>query len=151
MTTSSIIGRLGSSQATTLIRLPPRGEPIRFAPIESSPEGVLDKSLEHVEGNLHAGKPQVAQIIGAINVLDINRVVVAPACWPSLIEPEPIAAVLEAVIPFDHLGTHHVERVAMTKMVTVTGVRNAAIMVAVVPVALLAVVATVVTAGLCAL
>jgi len=105
-----------------------------------SPEGVLDKSLEHVEGNLNAGKPQVAQIIGAINVLDINGVVVAPAYWPSLIEPEPIAAVLEAVIPTDHLGTDHVERVVMAEMGTVTGVRNAAIMVAVV--------ATVVSNGL---
>jgi len=96
------------------------------------PEGVLDKSLEHVEGNLNAGKPQVAQIIGSINVLDINGVVVAPAFWPSLIEPEPIAAVLEAVIPADHLGTDHVERVAVTEMGTVAVVRNAAIMVAVV-------------------
>ena len=86
------------------------------------------KWLEHVEGNLNAGKPQVAQIIGAINVLDINGVVVAPAYWPSLIEAEPIAAVLEAVIPADHLGTDHVERVLMTEMGTVTGVRNAAIM-----------------------
>ena len=90
--------------------------------------------------NLNAGKPQVAQIIGAINVLDINGVVVAPAYRPFLIEPEPIAAVPEAVIPFDHLGTHHVERVAMTEMGTVTDVRNAAIMVAVV--------ATVVSNGL---
>src|SRR5208337_5213303 len=102
MTASSIIGRLGSPQAKRYIR-PPSGRPTRPAPIESSPEGVLGKSLEHVERNLNAGKPQVAQIIGATNVLDINRVVVAPACWPSLIEPEPIPAVLEAVIPADHL------------------------------------------------
>ena len=110
------------------------------APIESSPEGVLDKSLEHAEANLNAGKPQVAQIIGAINVLDINGVVVAPAYWPSLIEPEPIAAVLEAVIPADHLWTDHVERVATAEMGTVASVRNATIMVAVV--------ATVVSNGL---
>jgi len=89
---------------------------------------VLDKSLEHIEGNLNAGKTQVAQIIGAITVLHINGVVVAPAYWPSLIEPEPIAAVLEAVIPADHLRTDHVERVAVTEMGTVTAVRNAAIM-----------------------
>ena len=72
--------------------------------------------------------PQVEQIIGAINVFDIKVVVVVPAYWPSFIEPEPIAAVLEAVIPFDHLGTPHVERVAPTEMGTVIGVRNAAIM-----------------------
>jgi len=131
---------LGSSQAKRPIRLPPSGRPTRPAPIESSPEGVLDKSLEHAEANLNAGKPQVAQIIGAINVLDINGVVVAPAYWPSLIEPEPIAAVLEAVIPADHLWTDHVERVATAEMGTVASVRNATIMVAVV--------ATVVSNGL---
>ena len=97
-------------------------------PIESSPEGVLDKSLEYVEGKAEAGMPQVEHIIDAINVFDIKVVVVVPAYWPSFIEPEPIAAVLEAVIPFDHLGTPHVERVAPTEMGTVIGVRNAAIM-----------------------
>jgi len=84
--------------------------------------------------------PHVEHIIDAINVFDIKVVVVVPAYRPSFIEPEPIAAVLEAVIPADHLGTHHVERVAMTEMGTVTVVRNAAIMVAVV--------ATVVSNGL---
>ena len=106
---------------------PPRGNPPGRADW-IVPEGGLDKSLEHVEGNLNAGKPQVAQIIGAVNILDINGVVVAPALWPSLIEPEPIAAVLEAVIPADHLRADHVERVAVTEMGTVTVVRNAAIM-----------------------
>jgi len=99
-------------------------------PIESSPEGVLDESLEYVERKAEAGMPQVEQIIGAINVFDIKVVVVVPACWPSFIEPEPIAAVLEAVIPFDHLGMPHVERVAPTEMGTVIDVRNAAIMAA---------------------
>ncbi len=89
---------------------------------------MLVKLLEHAERDLSAGKPQVAQVIAAIDELDINGVVVAPAYWPSLIEPEPIAAVLEAVIPADHLGTDHVERVAMTEMGTVIGVRNAAIL-----------------------
>ncbi len=97
-------------------------------PIESSPEGVLDESSEYVEGKAEAGMPQVEHIIDAINVFDIKVVVVVPAYWPSFIEPEPIAAVLEAVIPFDHLGTPHVERVAPTEMGTVIGVRNAAIM-----------------------
>lgn len=101
-------------------------------PIEPSPEGVLDESLEYVEGKAEAGMPHVEHIIDAINVFDIKVVVVVPAGWPPFIEPEPIAAVLEAVIPVDHLGTHHVERVAMTEMGTVMVVRNAAIMVAVV-------------------
>jgi hypothetical protein len=109
-------------------------------PIESYPEGVLDESLEQVECNVNAGMPQVVHIIGAPNVLDINVVVVVPAYWPSFIEPEPIAAVLETVVPIYHLGTHHVEPVVTTKMGTVTVVRNAAIMVAVV--------ATVVSNGL---
>ena len=112
---------------TDSFSFPPRGNPPGRADW-IVPEGGLDESLEHVEGNLNAGKPQVAQIIGAIKVLDINGVVVAPACRPSLIEPEPIAAVLEAVIPADHLRTDHVERVAVTEMGTVTGVRNATIM-----------------------
>jgi len=99
-------------------------------PIESSPEGVLDESSEYVEGKAEAGMPQVEHIIDAINVFDIKVVVVVPAYWPSFIEPEPIAAVPETVIPFDHLGTPHVERVAPTKMGTVTGVRNAAIVAA---------------------
>ena len=76
--------------------------------------------------------PQVEHIIDAINVFDIKAVVVVPAGWPSFIVSEPIAAVLEAVIPAYHLGTHHVERVVMTEMGTVTVVRNAAIMGAVV-------------------
>ena len=71
-------------------------------------------------------------IIGAPNVFDINVIVIAPAGWPSLIKPEPIAAILEALIPGDHLGADHVERVSMTEIGTVMVVRNAAIMVAVV-------------------
>ena len=76
---------------------------------------------------MYAGKSQVAQIIGAIDVLDIKVVVVAPAYWPSLIVPPRIAAVLEAVITAPHLGMAHVERVIMTEMGGVIGVRNAAI------------------------
>jgi len=72
--------------------------------------------------------PQVEHIIDAINVFDIKVVVVVPAYWPSFVEPEPIAAVLEAVIPADHPGMPHVERVVPTEMGTVTVVRNAAIM-----------------------
>jgi hypothetical protein len=131
MTASSIIGRLGSSQAERLIRAcPPSRRPAPPVPIEPSPEGALDKSSEYVEGKAEAGMPQVEHIIDAINVFDIKVVVVVPAYWPSFIEPEPIAAVLEAVIPFDHLGTPHVERVAPTEMGTVIGVRNAAIVAA---------------------
>ena len=76
--------------------------------------------------------PQVEHIIDAINVFDIKVVVVVPAYWPSLIEPKPIAAVLEAVIPADHLGPPHVEGVVMAEMGTVIDVRNAAILAAVV-------------------
>ena len=101
-------------------------------PIESSPEGVLDKSLEQVECKAEAGMPHVEHIIDAINVFDIKAVVVVPAGWPSLIISEPIATVLEAVIPAYHLRTHHAERVATAKTGTVTVVRNAAIMVPVV-------------------
>ena len=89
--------------------------------------------------------PPVVQVIAAPNVLDINVVVVAPAWWPWFIISEPIAAVLEALIPVVHPGTAHAERVAMTKIGTVTVVRNATIMVAIVPVAVEAVVATVVS------
>ena len=85
--------------------------------------------------------PQVEHIIDAINVFDITVVVVVPAYWPFLIVAERIAAVLEAVIPADHLGMPHVERVVMTEMGTVMVVRNAAILAA----------AAVVSNGLCLL
>jgi hypothetical protein len=98
--------------------------------MESFPEGALDESLEDIEGKAEAGMPQVEHIIDAINVFDIKVVVVVPAYWPSLIVPEPIAAVLEAVIPADHPWTPHVERVLVTEMGTVMSVRNAAIMAA---------------------
>jgi hypothetical protein len=78
-------------------------------PSESSPEGVLDESLEYVEGKAEAGMPHVEHIIDAINVFDITVVVVVPAYWPCLIVPKPIATVLEAVVPADHPGTPHVE------------------------------------------
>jgi len=97
-------------------------------PVESFPEGVLDKSLEDVERNVNPGMPHVIHIIGPPLVYNVTVVVVVPAYWPSLVVPEPIAAVLEAVVPADHLGTAHVERVLVTEMGTVTGVRNAAIM-----------------------
>jgi hypothetical protein len=89
---------------------------------------------------VNAGMPQVVQIIGVPNVDDINLVVVVPAGWPSFIESEPIAAVLEARIPGDNHRTVDAEPVVTTKIGTVTVVRNAAIMVAVV--------ATVVSNGL---
>ncbi len=113
-------------------------------PSKSSPEGVLAKSLENVECNLDAGMPRVIQVIATPDVFDINVVVVAPADGPWLIESERIAAVLEAVVPLHHPGTDHAKRVFMAKMGTVMVVRNAAIMVAIVP---LAVVATVVGDG----
>jgi hypothetical protein len=85
--------------------------------------------------------PPVVHIIAAPEVFDINVVVVIPAYGPSLIKPKPIAAVLEAVIPADHLWMHHVERVVPAKIGAVAVVRNAAIMVAVIPIAVEAVVA----------
>ena len=48
---------------------------------------------------------QVIHIIGAILVYDVTVVVVAPAYWPSLVVPEPVAAVLKAVIPGVPCGT----------------------------------------------
>jgi len=114
-------------------------------------ESVREKGLEDVECNVNAGMPQVIHKIGAPHVIDINVVIVAPANWPSLIVPEPIAVILEAVIPTYKLGMSHVERVAMAKMLMVIGVRNAAIIAAAVSVTLVAVVATVVTSGLSAL
>ena len=87
---------------------------------------------EHVERNVNAGMPPVVHIIVAISVFNINVVVVVPAYWPCFIVPERIAAVLEAVIPADHLGPPHVEGVVMAEMGTVIDVRNAAILAAVV-------------------
>src|SRR5208283_4318079 len=139
MTASSNICRLDRSQAKR--HLPPSGRSARPVPMESSPEGVLDKSLEDAEGNVNPGMPQVVHIIGAINENDITVVVVVPAYRPCLIVTERIATVLEAVVPAVHLGAPHVERVALTEMGTVIGVRNAAIVAA----------AAVVSDGLCLL
>jgi hypothetical protein len=85
---------------------------------------------EDAEGNVHAGMPKVVHVIGAIDVFDITVVVVVPAYGPALIVPERVAAVLEAVIPADHLGTPHVEGVSLAEMGTVIGIRNAAILAA---------------------
>jgi hypothetical protein len=82
----------------------------------------MGKPLKYVEGKLDAGKSQVAQIIGAIDVFDIKVIAVAPAVWPSLIVTKRIAAILEAVIPTPHLGMAHVEGVLVTKMGIVAGV-----------------------------
>src|SRR5208283_4714336 len=113
-----------------LIRLPPLGATRPAHAVRILPRRCADISLEHVESNLNAGKPQVAQIIEAINVFNIKVVVVAPAYWPSLIVPKRIAAILEAVIPAAHLGAPHVEGVSMTEMGVVTDVRYAAIVTA---------------------
>ena len=106
---------------------PLRGDPPGLCRLSPSPEGAPGKSLEHVESKLDAGKPQVAQKIGTIDVFDVKVVVIAPAIRPTLIVTKRIAAILEAVIPTPHLGMAHVERVAVTEMGTVIGVRNAAI------------------------
>src|SRR5208282_2253972 len=139
MTASSNICRLDRSQAKR--HLPPSGRSARPVPMESSPEGVLDKSLEDAERNVKPGMLQVVHIIGAINENDITVVVVVPAYRPCLIVTERIATVLEALVPAVHLGAPHVERVALTEMGTVIGVRNAAIVAA----------AAVVSDGLCLL
>ena len=52
---SVLLARAAQSHSTSVGTRP--------APIESSPAEGLDKSLEHVEGNLNAGKPQVAQML----------------------------------------------------------------------------------------
>jgi len=97
---------------------------------------------------VNAGMPPVEQVIAAPNVLDINVVVVAPASWPWFIVSEPIAAVLEAGMAAVHPGMAHAELVAVTKMGPVSVVRNAAIMVAIVPLAMEAVVAVLVSSVL---
>ena len=91
---------------------------------------------------------EIAHVVVAINILDIHVVSVVPAHWPSFVVPEPIAAVAEAVISAPHLGTPHVKGVVVTEMGIVIHIRNAAIMVAIVPVAAVAVVAAVVSNGL---
>jgi hypothetical protein len=58
---------------------------------KSFPKGVVAKPLDQAESNVNAGMPQVVNIIGIPNAVDINVVIVAPAGWPSLIEHEPIA------------------------------------------------------------
>lgn len=90
--------------------------------------GVQNKSLEHAESNVHARMSQVIQVISATIIHDITGVSVVPAQWPSLIEPKPIAPILEPVIPADYLGVHHVKRVALTEISTIICAGNAAIL-----------------------
>lgn len=71
--------------------------------------------------------PYVKHVIPAINVFDITVIVVAPTDRPSLVVSERVAVILEAVIPADHPGTPHVERVVVAEMGTVIGVGNSAI------------------------
>ena len=101
---------------------------------------------EQVERDVNAGMSPVVHIIVAISVLNINVIIVVPACWPCLIVPERIAAVLEAVIPTDRLRAPHVEGVSLAEMGTVIGVGNAAILAT--AVATVTVVAAVVSNGL---
>lgn len=84
---------------------------------------------------MNAGTARVAEVVGIIHVLHINVVGIGPIRWPGFVVSEPIAAVLKAIVPGDHSGTDHSERVGISKMGLVTSVRNPAIMVAVVPVA----------------
>ena len=71
--------------------------------------------------------PAVVHIIGATIVFNITVIVVVPAYWPSLIKPEPVATVVEAVIPADHLGAPHAEVMVVPEVGIVVGVGNAAI------------------------
>ena len=147
MTVAIIIGGLG--------RPPPKGSfgfhstlgVSRPVPSKSSPEGVLAKSLEQVQCDANAGMPRVVQVIAASGVFDIHVVIAVPVGWPGLVVSEPIAIVLESVVPLDHPGTHHAERVVTAKMGPVMLVRDAAIMVAIVAVTVETVVAMVVGNG----
>jgi hypothetical protein len=96
---------------------------------------------------VYAGVPQVIHEVAPVYVLNINVIVVAPAVWPAYIEPKPITAALEAVIPTDKLRAHHVERMVAAKVLMIIGVRYPAIMVAIVPVAAVAVVPMIVIRG----
>ena len=70
---------------------------------------------------------QVIHIIGAILVNYVTIVVVVPTNRPSFVVPKPIAAILEAVITADELGTSHAEGVVVSEMGAVVGVGNTAI------------------------
>jgi len=69
----------------------------------------------------------VIQKVPSVDVVNINVVGVKPAHWPRLTESEPIAAVLEARLPFDNYGTINDEHVLATKIGVETVLRNAAV------------------------
>jgi len=103
----SLAGVLGawdaSSNACQVIggvdcRILPSGRSARLAPIESFPEGAMDRALENVERQVKARMARVDHIIAATDVLNIDVVIIAPTFRPSLVVPEVIAAIVEAVM-----------------------------------------------------
>src|SRR5579863_1353006 len=57
-------------------------------------------ALQHdAEQQVHARIARVAQVVRAVNLNNINVLSVEPVARPDRLESEPIAAVLEAVIP----------------------------------------------------
>jgi hypothetical protein len=112
-----------------------------------STERVASKSLEQVERDVKAGMSWVVHVIGASDIVDINVIVVAPACRPLLRISEQIAAIPEAIKPVDKPGAAHAKGVATTKIGAEMVVGNATIMVAIVPYAMEVVVPMVVSEG----
>src|SRR5271169_4147806 len=129
MTASSTICCLGGLKPEDTFGVP-SGRPGRPAPLNLSPKGALDKPLEDAQGDVNTRMHQIIHIVISVGIFDINVVVVAPAYRPRLVVPEPVAAVLEAIVPADPSGTSHVEGVVVTEMGTVTGIRNTAILAA---------------------
>ena len=60
-------------------RILPSGRSARIAPIESFPEGAMDRALENVESQVKARMARVDHIIAIIDVLNIDVVIIAPA------------------------------------------------------------------------
>src|SRR5580692_2444796 len=129
-TSTIIVNRSGKFPGKTATRGSSPGATQQVRARGALPAGVPVKALKNIERNVNAGMHHVVHKVAAILIYHVDVVVVVPAQWPPLVVSEPIAAVLEAVIAADHLGTPHVERVALTKMRSVAGVRNASILAA---------------------
>ena len=88
------------------------------------------------DGNSNAGIPWVVQIISAIGIVNIHIIVfvpvVWPVFWPRVKDTEPKAAVLEARIPANNYQREavDVEPVTLTKVATITVIRNTVAVVA---------------------
>jgi len=87
----------------------------------------LERCLHHdANRDANAGIIGIAEVILAVDVIDVNIVGVIPVDWPRLDESEPISAVLEAGITVNHPRTPDTKFVRSAKIGLETLLGNSA-------------------------